>query len=74
LEIDQPQLNLKPMALPNLKYDPISAFLCLSSLLLPFLLWEDTFLAYVLILSPIYLAYKSYYLSVALTIIAIAWP
>jgi hypothetical protein len=62
------------MALPSIKHDPVSAFLSLSALIVPFLLWENTFLAYVLILAPLYLAYKSYYLSSCLTLLALLWP
>lgn len=62
------------MALSSTKYDPISAFLALSSLIMPFLLWEDTFLAYLLIIAPLYLPYKSYYLSATLALCALLWP
>jgi hypothetical protein len=62
------------MALPIMKHDPISAFLALSSLIIPFLLWEDTFLGYLLILTPLYLPYKSFYLSGSLALCAFLWP
>lgn len=71
---DQPQINVKPMALPTIKHDPISVFLSLSSLILPFIFWEDTFLAYILLLTPIYLPYRSYSLSASLVFIAFVWP
>lgn len=74
LEIDQPQIVVKPMALPSIKHDPFSAFLSLSALILPFLLWEDTFLAYLLLLTPLYLPYKSYYLAASLALTALLWP
>lgn len=62
------------MALPIMKHSPLSAFISFSSILLPFLFWEDTFLAYILIISPIYISYKSYYLAIVLGLIAIFWP
>jgi hypothetical protein len=46
----------------------------LLGILLPFLLWEDTLLAYVLIFSPIYLVYSSRTLAGCLLLTALLWP
>ena len=62
------------MAIPEIRHSPFSAFLSLLGVILPFLLWEDTLLVYVLILSPIYLVYSSKYLAFGLCLIALFWP
>ena len=57
-----------------MRHTPFSAFLALAGVILPFLLWENTLLVYILVLSPLYLAYPSTYIAAGVLATALLWP
>ena len=64
----------KPMAVPEIRHNPFSAFMALVGIILPFLFWEDSIFIYLLILSPLYLVYSSKWLALGLLATAVLWP
>ena len=74
LNTNEPSLYNKPIAIPEFKQTPVSAFLSLAGIIIPFIFWEDTLLVYVLMASPLFLVYSSRNLAFGLFLTAVLWP
>lgn len=64
----------KPMALPQWPHSPVEVFLSLCGIVLPLLLWTDSFLSYVVLLTPLFMLFTSKWLGVVLVVGAASWP
>lgn len=74
IETKTPLIRLRQYAIEENTFTPLSAFLSLCGLIVPFTESPDTIIPFLLILSPIYINKKSKILSIVLILIAVLWP